>query len=92
MKKVFLFFSLIVLPSFAQIQNELHSPENVKRFADYLFNEGDYLRSIFEYEKLTALENNDTIEFKIALAYQQMGKYELALERFSDIKTKITIL
>lgn len=88
MKKISLLLLLFLSSSQSQILNELHSPENIRKFADYLFAEKDYLRSVFEYERLTGYEFNDTIQFKIALAYQYMEKNDLALEKFSDIKSK----
>lgn len=83
MKKIFLFliFSSV---SYPQIQNELHSQENIRKFADYLFSEKDYLRAAIEYERLPL---NDTINFKTALAYAQIEKYDLAIQKFKEIKT-----
>lgn len=86
MKKIFwifLLFTSFIKPQF----NEFHSQENIRRFADHLFCEEDYLRAIFEYKKLYAYKNNDTLEFKIALAYSQMNRYSTAVEKFSGIKT-----
>lgn len=83
MKKIFI---LLLLISTAQPQtNNLHSSENIKKFADHLFSEKDFLRSVFEYEKLPL---TDTISFKIALAYREMGDYNFALQKFSIIKEK----
>lgn len=87
MKKILLLFFLYTASSCSQIQNELHSPQNIKKFADYLFNEKDYLRSAIEYEKLIDFKKNDTLEFKIALSFQQMGKYNNALEKFINLKS-----
>lgn len=84
MKKVFLFFSLLSIIQ-AQTLNELHSPINIRKFADHLFIEKDFLRSVYEYERLLRYGQNDTIKFKIALAYQTMKKYDLALEEFGKI-------
>jgi len=83
-KTIFLFilFSLTIKP---QTPNPLYSPENVRKFADYLFSGKDYLRSVFEYEKLLQYGKNDTIEFKIPVAYQLMEQYDLALQEFSKI-------
>jgi TM2 domain-containing membrane protein YozV len=86
MKKIlWLLFLLttIVKPQF----NELHSRENIRKFADHLFCEKDYLRAVFEYEKLNSYKRDDTLEFKIALAYSKMGKYDIAGEKFYQIRT-----
>ncbi|OGU71515.1 MAG: hypothetical protein A2V93_09025 [Ignavibacteria bacterium RBG_16_34_14] len=85
MKKIFLLF--FFLNSFAHSQTStLHASENIRKFADHLFSEKDFLRSVSEYEKLLRIEHNDTLEFKIALAYQSIENNELALEKFSGIK------
>src|SRR5690606_40637489 len=62
--------------------NNLHSPENIKLFADHLFSEKDFLRAALEYEKLP---EDDSINFKIALSYQAIEKYDAALDRFAKI-------
>jgi hypothetical protein len=85
MKKTFwilLLFTSVIKPQF----NEFHSQVNIREFADHLFCEEDYLRAVFEYEKLYDYKNNDTLEFKIALAYSKMNKYSIAAEKFSRIK------
>ena len=84
MKIIFLLilFSFTIKP---QTSNLLHAPVNTRKFADHLFSGKDYLRSVFEYGKLPEYEKNDTIEFKIPLAYQLMGKYDLALEKFLSV-------
>ncbi len=86
MKKLSLLFILFFLNLTAQTLNELHSTKNIRKFADHLFIEKDYLRSVVEYERLVINGLNDTIQFKIALAYQQMEKYDLSLQKFSEIE------
>jgi len=85
MKKIIFLFILFSLTIKSQTSNPLYSQENIRKFADYLFSEKDYLRSVFEYEKLLKYGKNDTTEFKIPVTYQLMGKYDQALERFSAI-------
>lgn len=84
MKKI-LIFLLLLSSSQSQILNDLHTPDNIRKFADYLFSEKDYLRSVSEYKKLNG---NDTIQFKIAVAYQEMQLYETALYEFYNVKKK----
>ena len=85
MKKIIVLFILLSITIKSQTPNPLYSPENIRKFADHLFSEKDYLRSVFEYEKLLQNENNDTIEFKIPVAYQLMGKYDSGFGKFSEI-------
>ncbi len=70
------------------ISNDLHSPANIKLFADYLFCQKDYLRSSLEYQNYLKSFYNDTVEFKIALGYQIIGNYDIALDKFDSIKSK----
>ncbi len=81
-------FSLTVLLSsiiFSQ-QIDFQSPENIKLFADFLFCDNDYLRAIDEYEKYLVAVDDDTVKFKIAIAYSSMNNCENAVNNLSLIK------
>ncbi len=87
MKLAILFF-LLGITSFqlAQTGNvDFNSPGNIKKFADYLFCDKDYLRAALEYERLTGTNIGDTIEFKIALSYSYIKDYYTAIQKFSGI-------
>jgi tetratricopeptide (TPR) repeat protein len=84
-KKFFLSFIIISFQIFSQ-QIDFQSPKNIKRFADFLFCEKDYLRAIDEYEKYLKIIPDDSVEFKIALGYSYMNDQINALEKFSEIK------
>ena len=64
---------------------DFNSPENIKLFADYLFCDHDYLRAIDEYEKYLNFFDNDTIRFKIALAFSLMDEHTNALKNFNKL-------
>jgi hypothetical protein len=89
-----LLLSIILLPfiSFPQNNNylkslqDLHSPLNIKKFADFLFCSGDYLRSIGEYKKYLQSSEDDTVEFKIGLALSGMKKFNEAADYFAQAK------
>jgi TM2 domain-containing membrane protein YozV len=87
MKIVILFFlSCLTSVQFAQTGNlDFNSPDNIKRFADYLFCDKDYLRAALEYESLADINIQDTIEFKIALSYSYIKDYSTAIQKFSGI-------
>ncbi len=92
MKKLIIFLFLLTSFSFAQEKNpsgniDLFSPPNIKIFGDYLYCQKDYLRAIGEYQRYLSLVSNDTIEFKIALAYSGMGDFNKAEEKFEQIKS-----
>jgi TM2 domain-containing membrane protein YozV len=69
---------------------DFHSQKNIKLFADYLFCDGDYLRAILEYNRLS--ESNDTTDLKIGLGYVLMNEYSLAINHFSKIKEHSEII
>ena len=87
MKIVFLFLLLCTATvQFAQTGNvDFNSPYNIKKFADYLFCDKDYLRAALEYERLTDTNMSDTTEIKIALSYSYIKDYYSAKQKFSGI-------
>jgi TM2 domain-containing membrane protein YozV len=72
----------------SSINIDFHSSPNIKKFADYLFCTDDYLRAVLEYEKYLTSNFNDTVEFKIGLAYLRIGDYIKASNWFENIKNK----
>jgi TM2 domain-containing membrane protein YozV len=65
---------------------DYYSPENVLKFADYLYVEGDYLRAIGEYRRyLFYFPEDDTIFYKIGLCYRNAGDTKQAIEIFNRI-------
>ena len=76
MKKIIPFLILITSTVYSQTEPfNFHSPENIKKFADHLFCEGDYLRAAEEYEKIRTI-SDDTINFKIMISYSEIGLYQ----------------
>jgi TM2 domain-containing membrane protein YozV len=65
--------------------NDLFSAPNRLKFGNHLFQQKDYLRAVDEYLNYLRNTNNDTVRFKIAWAYQQMGQYNLAQDYFKGI-------
>jgi TM2 domain-containing membrane protein YozV len=83
---ILIFLFCITSVQFAQTDNvDLNSPHYIKRFADYLFCDKDYLRAALEYERLENTNMSDTIEFKIALSYSYIKDYYSAIQKFSGI-------
>lgn len=86
MKLILIITFLLYIPNFAQtISIDFHSPENIKKFADYLFCEKDFLRANLEYQRLENIIENDTIDFKIGLGYLNIGNYSNSIQKFSNI-------
>ena len=63
----------------------IYSPQNILAFADFLFCQKDYLRAATEYENYLTKNNNDTIKFKIALSFLNMGRHIEAENKFSEL-------
>ena len=78
---------LIISPlHFAQTNEfNFHLPENIKKFADFLFCDKDYLRANLEYQKLENFIENDTIDFKIGLGYLYISDHLSSIKKLSDI-------
>lgn len=60
----------------------IHSKENVKKFADFLFCQNDFLRAIEEYQKYLLNVSDDTVRFKVALSLRMIGNYRKAESMF----------
>ena len=83
-----IFILILITPSlhFSQTgEFNFHSMENIKKFADHLFCEKDYLRANLEYQKLENIIDDDTLNFKIGLGYIYIGDYSNSVQKLSDI-------
>lgn len=89
MRKIVPIFFLIPLFALSQSTSfEFHSPENIKKFADNLFCEGDYLRAIEQFELINEKLDDDTVKFKIMLGYSELGFFSKSNEIFKGINDK----
>lgn len=64
---------------------EHYSPENINRFADYLFLQKDYLRAAAEYQRILFYESNqknNTIYFQLGRCYLKSRLLETASTYF----------
>ncbi|MDI6703450.1 MAG: tetratricopeptide repeat protein [bacterium] len=66
---------------------EYYSPENILRFAEHLYDEGDYLRAASEYQRYLffSSEDVDQIIYKIGLCYRLCGRPQKAIDWFEKI-------
>jgi len=64
-------------------QVNYYAPQNIYRFANYLYKTGDYLRAAAEYQRYFFSVNSnsfsDSLLFKIGQCYQLGGKPDIAL-------------
>jgi TM2 domain-containing membrane protein YozV len=77
---------LVISPHYSQSENiDFNSPANIRLFADHLYCDKDYLRAIFEYDRLLEMQMNDTLLFKVGLSYSYMDDYLSATKRIEMI-------
>ena len=64
-----------------------YSPENILKFADFLYKQGDYLRAAGEYQRYLFYqpEKSEQIHYKIAICYRFGGKTEQAIQGFETL-------
>ena len=67
---------------------DYYSPENILKFADYLFNEKDYQRAVIEYERYISLADqaSEEILYKTGLCYRNSGDTYKAIRYFQKIE------
>lgn len=88
-----IFFNLISVFSILSAENErikYFIPENIYRFADYLYKEGDYLKAASEFQRYLLTfdslpANTDSIFFKIGLCYRLARDFPKAIDYFNRI-------
>ncbi|MDE0184774.1 MAG: tetratricopeptide repeat protein [Candidatus Poribacteria bacterium] len=68
----------------AEKPRDYYSPENVRKFADFLYEQGDYLRAASEYQRYLFYQpgESDQIHYQIGLCYRLGGKSEKAIRTF----------
>lgn len=92
----FLFIVSLIIFSFipkqieAQSQENYFSPENILRFADYLFQEKDYIRAAGEYQRYlycfdTLPPNADMIFYKVGLSFRMAKEFEKSIHYFNKV-------
>ena len=66
---------------------DYYVPENVRKFADFLYEQGDYLRAAGEYERYLFYQpqESEQIRYRIALCYRFAGNIEQAVQNFQTL-------
>jgi tetratricopeptide (TPR) repeat protein len=72
---------------------EYFNPGNIRSFAEYLFDDGQYLRAVGEYQRYLFAtdsfpQNADSIFFKIALCYRFSENYKKSIDYFQKIASE----
>ena len=89
LKFAFIFFLSLFFLSVvsADTPPDYYSPENVRKFADFLYEEGDYLRAVGEYQRYLFYEpqESEAIHYRIAVCYRFGGKAGQAIQSFETL-------
>ncbi|MCG9126685.1 tetratricopeptide repeat protein [Candidatus Poribacteria bacterium] len=87
-----LILSITLFTSIANSEDkpDYYSPENVLKFANYLYEQGDYLRAVNEYQRYLfhKPEHSDQIRYRIALCYRLGGNPKQAIQIFNTFLEK----
>lgn len=86
MKFKLLFALILIFNQFkAQSINDLYNLENRIKFANYLYQEKDYIRAIDEFKHILNQTENDTLRFRFANSFLILNRYEEASENFKTL-------
>lgn len=77
-------FSLIVAQS-ADNYSGYFSVENRLRFGNFLYNEKDYLRALEEFREVLLSKDNDTVRYKFADCFYNIGRFKEAADNFKGL-------
>lgn len=84
-----IWLSITTFFSFASAEDpvDYYAPENVRKFADFLYEQGDYLRAADEYQRYLFYKPQESaqIRYKIAVSYRFGGKTEQAIQGFETL-------
>ena len=81
-------FTITLLSSVvAEEPIDYYAPENVRKFADFLYEQGDYLRAAGEYQRYLFYQPRESEEmrYRIALCYRFAGQTEQAVQNFQTL-------
>lgn len=82
---IFLLSTTCLSVANAEKPRDYYTPENVRKFADFLYEQGDYLRAASEFQRYLFYQpvESDKIYYQIGLCYRLGGKSEKAIRTFS---------
>lgn len=84
---ILLFSAVFLSVADAGAPLDYYSPENILKFADSLYTQGDYLRAAGEYQRYLFYQPQESaqIHYKIAVCYRFGGKTEQAIQGFETL-------
>lgn len=83
---LFLLLACLCINAFSD-DIDYYSPENILKFADNLYQQGDYIRSAKEYERymISCPDDSDKALYKIGLCYRHTNNIDKAISIFQKI-------
>jgi len=89
-KKILIAVFLIIIPLTSvncqlTTDGNIFSLKNRLRFGNYLYKDQDYLRAADEFKEYLKSESNDTVVFRLANSYFQIGHYTEAADNFKGL-------
>lgn len=80
---------LVLISNYSQAQIDYYIPENVYRFAEYLFHNRDYERAAGEFQRYGFLVSGgdltDSLLFRIGMCHQLSENFSMALDYYQRI-------
>ncbi|MEW6196142.1 MAG: tetratricopeptide repeat protein [Bacteroidota bacterium] len=67
------------------LKDNLLSTGNRLKFADYLFQQEDYLRALNEYREFLRYEDNDSVRYRLAESFFRIGRFNEAADNFKGL-------
>ena len=69
---------------------DYNHPQNIRKFADHLYDQGDYLSAIGEYQRylFSSPKDKNQILYRIGLSYRATGQISKAIDTFNWILKK----
>ena len=87
---ILLVFSIALVFNEGLQAEDYYSPENILKFAQHLYEEGEYIRAASEYQRYLFFshKDEDSIIYQIGLCYKKGGEFSKACEWFERILKK----
>jgi tetratricopeptide (TPR) repeat protein len=87
---IFLLFSPLSAYSADSLNVDYYAPQNIYRFAEYLYNDGDYGAAAGEYLRYlhyldNTFEDSDRILYRIGQCYQRAGDYDKSIRYYENV-------
>jgi len=87
--KIFILVLFLSAQSRGNDASSLYTPQKIKEFGNYLFDQKDYLRAAMELERyLYMAGDDDSTQFKVGLCHYLRGRYDFAADAFSTLSRK----